>query len=422
MNINSERIWDRENQIGSIGKDPNGGISRFAWTPEYKQAVELLSIWMTEAGMSVRMDTVGNLFGRFEGKSKDLAPVLTGSHLDTVPSGGCFDGIAGIMAALEAIATMKELNEIPERSIEMVAFINEEASQFLGGLFGSKAMCGMLPRDYIYTCKNRHTGQTLREAMIEFGMGLDPDNLEASVVKEGDYYAFLELHIEQGRYLMQKDLPMAVITSIAGIKQFYITLDGVSCHAGGMAMEDRHDALAAAAAIICEVERIAKDSGSSTRGTVGYIAPEPGEHNIIAGKCTISVDFREENNTIWNRVFSELITFIENQCEHRGLTYSIHQTINTPPAHCNPLLIDLISQCADEAGVPNVKMTSYPAHDAMQLARLFPTGMIFVRSLNDGRSHCPDEFTRKEDLACCTEVLYRTLKKLANNLVGRYFL
>lgn len=415
MFINADRIWKREKEIGQIGSEPGGGVSRFAWTPEYKHAVELLSIWMKEAGMVVRMDTVGNLFGLFRGKNKDLVPLLTGSHLDTVPSGGCFDGVAGVMAALEAITTMKELNEIPERSIEMVAFINEEASQFLGGHFGSKAMCGMLPKDYTYTCRNRHTGQTLRDAMLEFGMGLDPDNLEGSVVNRGDYYAFLELHIEQGRYLLQEDIPIAIVTSIAGIKQFYITLEGISCHAGGMAMEDRRDALAAAAAIACEVERIAISTGSSTRGTVGYIAAEPGEHNIVAGKCTIPVDFREENDEIWGKICSDLIQFVEKECKKRKLCYSVHYTIDTPPAHCHPMLIDMISRSVVEASVPHIKMTSYPAHDAMQLARLFPIGMIFLRSSNDGRSHCPEEYTRKEDLAAGTEVLYRTLKKLTCN-------
>mgnify|MGYP000854407382 CR=1 FL=1 len=417
MSINAERLWNREQELGHIGADPHGGISRFAWTPEYRQAVELLSKWMKEAGMTVRMDTVGNLFGRYEGKNKNLAPVLTGSHLDTVPSGGCFDGLAGIMSALEAVSTMFDRGEIPERSIEIVAFINEEASQFLGGCFGSKAMVGQLPDDYTHTCLHRYTKQSLHDAMLEFDMGLEPDNIQGSVLKKDDYYLFLELHIEQGRYLLEKNLPMAVVTSIAGIKQFYITINGVSCHAGGMAMEDRHDAMAAAAAVACEVERLACNSGSFTRGTVGNIVSDPGEHNIVAQKCVVSVDFREHQDDIWEKLYTDLIAFTETECQKRGLTYSVHSTINAQPVHCDPAINSLISRCATDAGVPHMEMISFPAHDAQQLAHLFPIGMIFLRSLNDGRSHCPDEYTCKEDLSAGTEVLYRTLWKAANESI-----
>lgn len=414
MKINAKRLWQREQQIGHIGDDPKGGVSRFAWTPEYRQAVELLTSWMEEAGMTVRMDTVGNLFGRYEGKNKQLAPVLTGSHLDTVPSGGCFDGLAGIMASLEAVMSMHERGEIPERPIEIVAFINEEASQFLGGCFGSKAMAGQLPLDYTQTCRHHYTNQTLHDAMLEFGMGLDPDNLQGSILRKEDYYLFLELHIEQGRYLLQNGYPMAVVTSIAGIKQFYITINGVSCHAGGMAMADRHDAMAAAAAIACEVERLACNSGSQTRGTVGYISSDPGEQNIVARKCVVSVDFREHQDDIWKRLYTDLLDFTESECKRRGLTYSVFTTIDARPTHCSPTLIDVIDQCAKEAGVEHTQMISFPSHDAQQLAKLFPIGMIFLRSLSDGRSHCPDEYTSREDLAAGTEVLYRTIWKAAN--------
>lgn len=414
MNINADRLWRRELEIGHIGDDPKGGVSRFAWTDEYRQAVELLSRWMRDAGLAVRMDTVGNLFGRLPGSLPEKAPILVGSHLDTVPSGGLFDGLAGVMAALEAISTLVEKGEIPSRPIEMVAFINEEASQFLGGCFGSKAMCGLLPEDYPDTCKHRYTGQSLRDAMLEFGMGLDPDRLRESVIKQGDYHAFLELHIEQGKYLLQRDLPMAAVTSIAGIKQFYITLHGVSCHAGGMAMEDRRDAMAAAVAIACEVERLALATGFSTRGTVGFIHAEPGEHNIVANKCIVPVDYREDRDEVWAKYYDDLMAFVRRECDKRGVTYEVNVTIDTPPAHCDAGLIQLIDDCAEEAGFKHGKMVSYPAHDALQLARLCPIGMIFLRSSNDGRSHCPDELTLKEDLAAGTEVLYRTLKRLTH--------
>ena len=267
--IDAQRLWARLHTIGGIGSDPRGGVSRFAWEPPYREAVELLLRWIEEAGLTPRIDTVGNVFARLEGDDANAPAVLSGSHFDTVPRGGFFDGLAGVMGALEALAAIREAGLPHKRPLELVAFINEEASPFLGGTFGSKAMCGMLPEDYAYRLRHRQTGRLLADAMREFGMGLDPDALAASRIDPARYYAFVEMHIEQGRALLDKGRPLAVVTSVAGIKQFYITIHGVEAHAGGMAMKDRHDAMAAAAAIASEVERLALSTGADTRGTVG---------------------------------------------------------------------------------------------------------------------------------------------------------
>ena len=412
LEINRERLWKRLQYVGGIGADPRGGISRFAGTPAYREACQVLMRWMREAGLTVRMDTVGNIYAKLEGQ-EDLPPILTGSHFDTVPMGGKFDGLAGVMAALEVLTTLSENHVRPRRPIEMIAFVNEEASQFLGGHFGSKAICGMLPEDYALTSTDRETGITMKQAMLDFDMGLEPDNLPGSYIKKGDYYAFIELHIEQGCYLLHENLPMAVVTDIAGIKQFYITLNGVSAHAGGMAMEDRHDAMAAAAAIACEVERLALESGSTTRGTVGYIEARPAEHNIVANQAIVPVDFREKEDGLWQQLYDDLMAFVEKQCKDRGLTYSVKSTINTKPVHCDKRLVELIRQCTQKEGIPHKYMVSYPAHDAMQLGRLYPMGMIFLRSSNEGVSHCPDEYTTPEDMADGTEVLLRTVECLS---------
>jgi allantoate deiminase len=411
MNINAERLWKREQEIGEYGHDPRGGISRFAWTTEYREAALLLIKWMEEIGLKVKVDTVGNIYGRYDG-TEDLPPVLTGSHLDTVPMGGKFDGIAGIMTALEVLTSMYEQGYKPRRPIEMIAFINEEATQFLGGTFGSKAICGMLPSDYAENSVDRNTGKTMKQAMLEYGMGLEPDNFEKSFIKEEDYFAFIELHIEQGKYLLNKGFPLAVVGGIAGIKQFYITYHGESAHAGGMAMEDRHDAFMAAAETACEVERLALNSGSPTRGTVGYVNIEPNEHNIVANKVTISVDFREIRDDIWQRIYDDLMVFVEKQCEKRGLICDVKSTLSIAPCHCNSKLKEIIAESAEENNISYMHMVSYPAHDAMNMGRLFPMAMIFLRSSNGGLSHCPEEFTTKEDLAAGAEILYTTLKKI----------
>lgn len=408
MKVNRDRLWERQNKIGAIGTDPNGGISRYAWTPEYKEACLLLIQWMKEAGLSVRMDTVGNIYGRMEGK-KMLPAVLSGSHFDTVPNGGKFDGLTGIMTALEVLQTMHENGYQPERPLEMIAFINEEASQYLGGTFGSKAMCGMLPDDYAYTCLHRVTGVPLKNAMLEFGMGTDPDNIAGSKIDPKDYCCFIEVHIEQGRHLLTENLPISVVTDIAGIKQFYIELHGVSCHAGGMAMADRHDTLAAAAAIACEVERLANATGNDTRGTVGYIQSQPGEHNIIANCSILPVDYREVEDDKWQQIYDDLIAFVEKQCKERGLTYSIRTTCDLKPAHCDKRIQDIMEASMNELQIPHNHMISFPCHDAVNLERVMPIGMIFVRSSNDGLSHCPEEFTTKDDLGDSADALLKTL-------------
>lgn len=413
LKVNGKRLWEREMYVGEIGADPRGGISRFAWTPEYRQACEVLMGWMREIGLTARMDTVGNIYGRLEGE-EDLPPVLTGSHFDTVPCGGKFDGLAGIMTALEVLNTLKENGVKPRRPIEMIAFVNEEASQFLGGTFGSKAICGMLPDDYALKSMHRETGITMKQAMLEFGMGLEPDNFAGSRITEKDYHAFIELHIEQGKYLLQKGLPLAVIDTVAGIKQFYITIEGVAAHAGGMAMEDRHDAMAAAAAIATEVERLALTSGSQTRGTVGYIQAHPAEHNIIADQAIVPVDFREDKDDIWNDLYDNLMAFTKKECDKRGLTFSVKSTINNTPCHCDPRIINLIEDCATAMDIPHMHMISFPAHDSIQMGRLYPMGMIFLRSSNNGVSHCPEEHTTPEDLEAGANLLLQTVLRLAN--------
>lgn len=411
MKINTERLWAREQEIGEYGRDPRGGISRFAWSKEYREGALLLIKWMEEAGLAVRIDTVGNIYGRYEGR-EDMAPVLTGSHFDTVPMGGKFDGLAGIMTALEVLTTMHERGYHPKRPVEMIAFINEEASQFLGGHFGSKAICAMLPEDFAVTSVDRNTGKSMKEAMLEYDMGLEPENFQGSYIKPEDYFAFIECHIEQGAYLLKRNLPVAVVDDIAGIHQFYITYYGESAHAGGMAMEDRHDAFQAAAETACEVERLALESGSDTRGTVGYLDVKPNEHNIVANEVTLSVDFREVDDDIWNDLYHSVIQFAEKQCRKRGLTFKTVTTISTAPCHCHERVKKAIEESAVENKVPYMHMVSYPAHDAMQMGRLYPMGMIFLRSSNGGVSHCPGEFTTREDLAAGAEVLYDTICRL----------
>lgn len=413
-NINSKRLWERLHEIGGIGADPAGGISRFSWTPEYREASLLLMKYMEDMGMTVRTDSVGNIFGRMDGEDPTLPPILIGSHLDTVPQGGYFDGNAGVSAALEVLSAIKENNIRINRSVVLVAFCNEEASQFLGGHFGSKAMAGRLPEDYLKTCTHKTTGQVLYDAMNEYGMGLDPDHPEKSILSPSDYYCVIELHVEQGRTLLENNCSMSILDGIAGIKQFYITFHGEKAHAGGMALENRKDALQGAVRAAVKVDELAHGGGVATRGTVGYINVHPNEHNIIADEVTISVDFREIDETIWENLYVELMDYVDTICKERNLTYEVRHTINTKPAVCDSRLVKLMKGIAEELGYSTYDMISYPAHDVMQLVDLFPVAMIFLRSGNNGIAHHPDEFTSEEDMAEGTQVLLNAVVELAN--------
>ncbi|HEX3026247.1 MAG TPA: hydantoinase/carbamoylase family amidase, partial [Clostridia bacterium] len=316
-------------------------------------------------------------------------------------------------SALEALTCIKESGIRLKRPVEMVALIKEEATEFLGGLFGSKAICGMLPDNYADITRDKSTGRLLRDAMKEFGMGLDPDRIRASMRGREEFYRFFELHIEQAGLLEERDLPVGIVTTIAGIHQMKFELTGRSAHAGAMPMEQRKDAMAAAASIACEVERLAKNSGSETRATVGYISAYPGEHNIIAGNATIPVDIREKNPVVRKRIFDSLLQCVEQECRSRGVKSEIQLTLDSPPVNCDPCIVNLFENAAKQQGVPFMEIVSYAAHDAMNMATLCPMGMIFVRS-KDGLSHCPEEFTSKEDLAAGANVLLNSMIQAAS--------
>ncbi|MDL2293326.1 Zn-dependent hydrolase [Ruminococcaceae bacterium OttesenSCG-928-D13] len=417
LTIDSDRLWARLHQLAALAEDPAGGISRLAWSPSYKASAQLLARWMAESGLTIRNDTVGNLYGRLPGQAA-LPAVLAGSHLDSVPNGGIFDGAAGVVAALEALTTLRENGVVPLRPLEMAAFVNEEGSRFVGGMFGSRAAAGLIPEGYVDTCCDWTTGTPLRQVLDGYGQGANPDAIAASALNPASYLCFLELHIEQGKHLLEKGLPLAVVSGIAGIRQFYIELVGESCHAGGMAMAHRHDAMAGAAAIIAKAEALALTSPSDTRATVGSVEVHPGEHNIVAGRVRLSVDYREADPAIWRQYYDNLMTFTESECARRGLAYHIQTTAEEAPAPCHPALTGLLKQAAQRRHLPHTTMVSYPAHDAVQMARIMPIGMLFLRSGNNGLSHCPQEYTGKEDLASGVQLLCDTLLELGQSTVS----
>lgn len=408
MKINSERLWNRIQILGKIGGSKNGGVTRFAFSKEDRKATDLVILWMREAGLVVSTDPVGNVFGRKEGNVKGPV-VLTGSHLDTVRNGGKFDGVAGVLAALEILQTMNENNIHTYLPIEMAIFVNEEGSRFAGGLMGSMAVAGLLP-DTILKEKD-HDGTSLADAIKKFGG--EPDQILAAKRSKSDFAAFFELHIEQAQTLEEENKSTGIVLGIAGPYQMKVKISGRSGHAGAVAMNLRKDPMVASALIIQEVERSAIETASTTRGTVGFIKAKPGGHNVIPEEVEFTIDYRDINENVRSKVVNRIRNYITKVCDARELNSEITVTQNTPPVPVKKEILNHLEMIARDLKIPYSMLTSGAAHDAMIIGELCPIGMIFIRSI-DGLSHCPEEYSTKEDLADGTQILFHIIKDTAN--------
>lgn len=407
MMVNKERMWKRIQELGRIGATPEGGVSRFAFTPEDDEAVKMVEGWMKEIGLKVRRDAAGNLFGRLEGMKQEPV-VMTGSHLDSVLNGGKFDGAAGVVAALEVLQHIRENNNKTQLPIEMVAFSNEEGSRFPGGLMGSLAVAGRLTGDYAYGLEDKDK-VTLAEELLK--RGLEPGNMINS--GRSDIKHFLELHIEQAKVLEENDIPVGIVTGIAGPCQMLLNIYGRSGHSGAVPMDGRQDPMVVAGMVIQEVERSALEAAATTRGTVGYISSKPGGHNIIPAEVELTLDYRDIDAAARQRAVERIKGYIASICIERNISYRLTVTQDAPPTMIGDKMTGLLKRTADELQIPALLMPSGAAHDAMIMSNICDIGMIFVRS-RDGLSHCPGEFTSKDDLELAAEILLNSVIKLAN--------
>ncbi|MCM3760597.1 Zn-dependent hydrolase [Alkalihalobacillus oceani] len=414
MEINSDRLWSRIQALGEIGRTKEGGVTRFAFSSEDRKATDQVMEWMKEAGLQIYTDSIGNIFGRRNGLEEG-ASVLIGSHIDSVVNGGKFDGVAGVLSALEVIQVLEENNEHTKLPIEMVIFVNEEGSRFPGGLMGSMALAGRLPKDIVDTLKDSE-GITLREALNEFG--LSPDKIKEAHCTKGKFEAFFELHIEQGVVLEDQNVPVGIVNGIAGPYQLVVEISGRSGHAGAIPMYLRRDPMVVAGMAIQEVERSAIEEGETIRGTVGKIEAFPGGHNIIPAKVEFTVDYRDIDPENRLRAVNRLKNFIERQCKKRKLQYKIITTQDTPPTILDQRIVNFMEETAEENNISSFTMPSGAAHDAMNMHSLCPTGMIFVRS-REGLSHCPEEYSSKEDLTEASSLLLHTVIRTANGILEK---
>lgn len=409
--IQTERLQRRIEELAEIGKIGETGVCRLALSAEDRAGVELVRGWMKEAGLQTRIDHFGNLIGRLAGHDLDAPILMIGSHIDSQPYGGRFDGTIGVLGGLEVLQTMKEQGIVPDQPIEVVAFCDEEGCRFQKGLFGSRGILGKLePGELERMDKN---GVTRRQALLEFGC--DPDRLAESVYSPGSIGAYLELHIEQGPILDNSEEPVGIVSGISGPLWWSVEMTGFAGHAGSVPMRMRKDALLGAAKVIVALNELASlDPAAPTVGTVGHLQVFPDSRNIIPEKVRFTVDLRDMDLDRRNLREQELRQEIEQIAMQHGLHYTITEDTNSEPRYCAPWIKDLIREESAKLNLRAPELMSGPFHDALALSYVCDYAMIFVRC-RDGISHNPQEYASFADIACGTELLYRTVQRMCSS-------
>ncbi|MDN4522913.1 M20 family metallo-hydrolase [Fictibacillus fluitans] len=408
LKINSERLNGRLNELSKIGKIGDTGVCRPALSSVEKEAFELVGSWMEEAGLTVRIDHFGNLIGHMEGKDPQAPLLMMGSHLDSQPYGGRYDGPAGVLSAIEAVATLKEQGIKPDRSIEVVSFCDEEGWRFNRGLFGSRGILGKLDEGDLQ--RKDQDGVTREDALRDFGC--DPKKFQESQYKSGSIHAFLELHIEQGPVLDKGNLPLGIVSGISGPLWWTVKLKGFAGHAGSVPMAMRQDAILGMSEISLALNRIVRqDENAPTVGTVGHVQVFPNSRNIIAEEVTFTIDLRDIDQNRRDAYEKQLRQEIRTICEKYKLSYEIQEDTNSEPRYCADWIKEIMHGESKQMGLELPELMSGPFHDALMLSYACDYGMIFVRC-KDGISHNPAEFSSPEDLALGAELLYRTMNKM----------
>lgn len=409
LTINEQRLEQRLVALAQIGKIGETGVCRLAHSKEDLEAVNTVKKWMEEAGLKARIDHFGNLIGRLEGKNPEAPILMIGSHIDSQPYGGRFDGPIGVIGAIEVAQTMKEQGFVPEMPLEVISFADEEGCRFNKGLFGVRGILGKLEHDELERMDKN--GTTRKEALIQFGC--DPTKMKESEYREGSIAAFLEMHIEQGPILDEKEIPVGIVTGISGPLWLTVELQGFAGHAGSVPMSMRQDALVGAAKVILALNELtSQDRNAPTVGTVGSLSVFPDSRNIIPEKVRFTIDLRDIDIERRDRIEAELRERIKKITNEHNLLCTIHEDTNSEPRYCSERIMSIMRSESNNMGLNPIELMSGPFHDSLVMSTVCEYGMIFVRC-KDGISHNPKEFSTFEDIAKGTELLYLTAKKMA---------
>lgn len=406
LEINGQRMLHQLEELAAIGRTETNACCRLALTDDDRVGRDLVTRWMKDLGLSVAVDPIGNIFGVRAGTNPNLAPIMTGSHIDTVRTGGAYDGNYGVLAGLEVVATLNEAKIQTPRSLVVGIFTNEEGARFAPDMLGSLVYVGGMPLDEALAAK-AIDGPRLGDELKRIGYNGD------AAVGIHKPHAFIELHIEQGPILDIEGIKIGAVENLQGISWQELTIVGQSNHAGTTPMYLRHDAGYAASAIATFVRDLTRKMGEHQVGTIGKIDLTPNLINVIAARATVTVDLRNTDESLLKQAELALDTFLQQLEQSEGVTITSRRLARFEPVTFDAALADRIAHHAQALGLTHRRMTSGAGHDAQMLARVCPTAMIFVPSVG-GISHNPAEHTEPADLIAGANVLLATLTELAN--------
>ncbi|MBV0902778.1 Zn-dependent hydrolase [Haloarcula salina] len=405
VSIDSERFSRRFEAFSEIGATENGGVNRPSLSDANLEARDTLVEWLSEAGLDVRFDEMGNIFGRREGRDDDADPVLFGSHIDSQYNGGKYDGVVGVLGALECIEALNDAGETTRRPLEVVAWSNEEGVRFQPDMLGSGVYCDVFDLDYAYAREDKD-GKRFGEELERIGYKGD------GPCEAADLHCYFELHVEQGPFLEQQGLPVAAVEGVFGFSWLNVTFEGQANHAGPTPMDMRHDAFVATADVTRAVRRITATEGTDLVGTVGSVDVWPNAINVIPERVEFTLDFRSYDDAAVDAAVERIEREIAHAAEREGLDYEVEQIMRVDADPFDRDCIDTVVDAAETVGCEYTRLVSGAGHDANYLNKITPTSMIFVPSV-DGISHRESEFTEWDDVVTGAEVLLEAVRTKA---------
>ena len=404
LRINGERLWASLMELAQIGATPKGGVCRLTLTDLDKQGRDLVTRWAVEAGMTVTIDQIGNGFMRRAGRNNQLPPIMTGSHIDTQPTGGKFDGNYGVLAGIEVVRTLNDHGIATEAPIEVAFWTNEEGSRFVPVMMGSGVFAKAFTLEHAYAATDTE-GKTVKDELARIGYigGQEP----------GDHPigAYFETHIEQGPVLEDNDVTIGVVQGVLGIRWFDCTVTGMEAHAGPTPMALRKDALQVATLLMQDVVGAAHRHSPHGRGTVGMVQVFPNSRNVIPGRVKFSIDLRNATDALVDEMADEVKAYAAELGEETGLSIHIELVSSYPAQGFHPGCVDAVARAAHKLGYSSMPVVSGAGHDAVYMASLAPAGMIFI-PCKDGISHNEIEDAQPAHItAGCNVLLHAMLER-----------
>ncbi len=405
IKVNGDRLWKRLMEMSKIGGTAKGGVCRVALTDEDKQGRDLFIKWAKEAGCNIEIDKIGNIYATRPGKDNSKPSIMIGSHLDSQPTGGKFDGVLGVLAGLEIMDTLNDLNIVTEIPVEIVSWTNEEGARFSPAMIASGVFSGDFSLDYAYERTDKE-GKTLGEELERIGY---KGSME---VGNRPYKATFELHIEQGPILEAKNKSVGIVTGVQGIRWYDLVLNGKETHAGPSPMEYRKDPVKALTEILPQIYRLAEIYSPDAKVTVGYIDAIPGVRNTVPGSLIMAIDLRHPDETVLSMLDKDLEHIITSHDGKLGVTSTLKEIWYSPPVKFSKECIDAVKNAAHDLKIPTMEIVSGAGHDAVYVSKVAPTSMIFI-PCKEGLSHNEMESAKKVDVINGTNVLLNAVLQMA---------